>query len=106
MSGEIGAASSPDTAEESVKAVEESQSEYNPARKRPRSEPDKRVETNRSGLPKDPFEWIGMKVRRRKDGAVFTVRNVFKNQRVELEKSWMSYSCDVMTVRTGYERSL
>jgi hypothetical protein len=56
-----------------------------------------------SWLAGDPFGWIGKRVRSRKTGAIFTVRNAYRNGRVELEKSWMTYSYAVETIRAEFE---
>jgi len=64
------------------------------------------AEARQNQLPDDPFQWTGMRVRRKRDDAIFTVRTVFKNQRVELEKSWMTYPSDVPTVRAAFERCI
>lgn len=59
--------------------------------------------SGRSWLARDPFEWLGRKIRSKKTGIVFTVRNVFRNGRVELEKSWMTYSYTVEIIRADFE---
>jgi hypothetical protein len=54
-------------------------------------------------LRTEPHEWVGRKVRNRSTAAIYTVRQVYKNDRVQLEKNWMSYMSDVDTIRAGYE---
>jgi hypothetical protein len=56
-----------------------------------------------SGLESDPAQWRGRRIRSRKAGAVYTVRQVYRSGRVELEKSWMGYASDVKTIRDEYE---
>lgn len=51
----------------------------------------------------DPSQWVGKKVRSKKTGATFIIRQVYKSNRVELEKSWMTYSSDVPAIRADYE---
>jgi hypothetical protein len=51
----------------------------------------------------EPHGWIGRKVRNRGNAAVYMVRQVFKNGRVQLERNWMSYVTDVETIREKYE---
>lgn len=51
----------------------------------------------------DPSQWVGKKVRSRKTGATYVIRQVYKSNRVELEKSWMKYSSDVPAIRAEYE---
>jgi hypothetical protein len=56
-----------------------------------------------SWLARDPFEWVGRRIRSKKTGTVFTVRNAFRNGRVELERSWMTYSYTVEVIRADFE---
>jgi hypothetical protein len=51
----------------------------------------------------DPSQWVGKKVRSKKTGATYVIRQVYKSNRVELEKSWMTYSSDVPAIRAEYE---
>ena len=51
----------------------------------------------------EPNGWIGRKVKCRAKAAVYTVRQVFRNGRVQLERNWMSYMTDVQTIRKDYE---
>jgi hypothetical protein len=51
----------------------------------------------------DPTQWVGKKVRSKKTGATYVIRQVYKSNRVELEKSWMTYSSDVPAIRAEYE---
>jgi hypothetical protein len=74
-----------------------------PESKHARSKQKKSPQLPQSWLDRDPFEWIGKKVRSRKTAAIFTVRNVYRNGRVDLEKSWMTYSYPVETIRTDFE---
>ena len=57
----------------------------------------------RTWLEGDPFRWVGRKIRRKKDGKTYTVENVFRNERVELERSWMIYWSNVQSIRADYE---
>jgi len=52
----------------------------------------------------DPQEWVGRKVRSRRNFAIYTVSEVFKTGRVKLERNWMTYLTDAQTVRTQYDR--
>jgi len=92
--------------EEAVEELEELDTDRDRARRRRQLRLKQPAEAKKSELPEDPFQWIGRKVRRKKDGATFIVRTVFKNQRVELEKKWMTYVSDVPTLRAGYERCI
>ena len=65
-----------------------------------------KANTARTWLAGDPFQWVGKRIRSLKCGATYTIRNVFKNGRVELEKSWMIYSSSIDAVRSGYEPCL
>ncbi|TAK91621.1 MAG: hypothetical protein EPO07_19705 [Verrucomicrobia bacterium] len=71
--------------------------------KHARSKKAKAEPASQSWLARDPFEWVGRKIRSKKTGTVFTVRNVFRNGRVELEKSWMTYSYTVEVIREDFE---
>lgn len=51
----------------------------------------------------DPSQWVGKKVRSKKTGTTYVIRQVYKSNRVELEKSWMTYSSDVPAIRADYE---
>ena len=51
----------------------------------------------------DPQEWVGRKVRSRRNFAIYTVSEVFKTGRVKLERNWMTYLTDAETVRRQYE---
>ncbi len=62
--------------------------------------------SSRNWLDNDPSTWPGRKIRNRKTGAVLTIRNVFRNGRVELERSWMTYSSDIHSIRATYETSV
>ena len=75
----------------------------NRAKRRAQLKKRQEAEAKQNRLPDDPFQWIGMKLIRKRDSAIFTVRTVFKNQRVELQKKWMSYTSDVQTIRAGYD---
>ena len=70
-----------------------------------RPQPERREKPNprRTWLAGDPFQWVGKKIRSLKSGATYTIRNVFRNGRVELEKSWMTYSSNIDAIRSGYE---
>jgi len=57
----------------------------------------------RNWLTGDPAKWVGRKVVKRMTGAIYTVRQIFKSGRVQLEKNWMTYLTDVATVRKEYE---
>lgn len=60
----------------------------------------------RTWLDDDPITWLRRKVRSRKNGSIYTVRQVFRNGRVELEKSWMTYSSDIQNIRTSFETAV
>ena len=92
--------------EESVKELEKPNADRNRAWRLAQLKKRQEAEVKQHELPQDPFLWIGMKVRRKKDAAIFTIRTVFKNQRVELEKSWMTYPSDVPTIRAGFEPAI
>jgi hypothetical protein len=62
-----------------------------------------RSKPDQTWLARDPFDWVGRKVRNRKTGTVYTVRTVFPNGRVELERSWMSYLSTVRIIRADFE---
>lgn len=73
-------------------------------RPRPRHHPERQPKSqSHRNWTSDPSQLVGKKVRSRKSGATFTIRNVFKNGRVELEKSWMTYSSDIRAIDSGYE---
>jgi hypothetical protein len=72
-------------------------------RLRARSERRQHADSNRSLPADDPSQWVGKKVRSKKTGATFVIRQVYKSNRVELEKSWMTYSSDVPAIRADYE---
>jgi len=57
----------------------------------------------RTWLMDDPSRWPGRRVRNRRTGTLYLIRQVFKSGRVELEKSWMTYLTNVATVRAEYE---
>ncbi len=59
--------------------------------------------TRRDWLRGDPFGWRDRKIRHRKTRVVYTVRQVFKSGRVELQKSFMSYLTNVRTIQKDYE---
>lgn len=61
------------------------------------------LDQSRSGLPDDPSQWRGRRIRSRKTGTVYIVRQVYNGGRVELEKNWMTYLTDVTTVQAEYE---
>ena len=92
--------------EESVEVLEKPNADRNRAWRLAQLKKRQEAEVKQHQLPQDPFLWIGMKVRRKKDAAIFTIRTVFKNQRVELEKSWMTYPSDVPTIRAGFEPAI
>lgn len=52
----------------------------------------------------DPQQWVGRKVRSRRNFAIYTITQVYKTGRVKLERNWMTYLTDAQTVRTQYER--
>ncbi|HWX19617.1 MAG TPA: hypothetical protein VN578_06895 [Candidatus Binatia bacterium] len=54
-------------------------------------------------LMTDPQEWVGRKVRSRRNFSVYSVSQVYKTGRVRLERNWMSYLTDAETVRTQYD---
>jgi hypothetical protein len=62
--------------------------------------------SSRNWLDNDPTTWPGRKVRNRRTGVVLTIKNVFRNGRVELERSWMIYSSDIHSIRATYETSV
>ena len=51
----------------------------------------------------DPVEWRGRKVRKLSNRQTYTIKQVFRNGRVELERDWMTYLTDVETIREEYE---
>jgi len=57
----------------------------------------------RTWLMDDPQGWVGRRVKCRRNMAVYTVSQVYKNGRVSLERNWMSYFSDVETVRKDYD---
>jgi hypothetical protein len=59
-----------------------------------------------SWLMGDPVTWRGRKIRSRRTGAVYVVRQVYRTGRVELEKSWMTYFSNVENIREEYESYL
>jgi hypothetical protein len=69
--------------------------------KEKRASKDRRDE--RSWLMGDPQSWVGRRVRSRRNMALYTVSQVYKNGRVSLERNWMSYFTDVETVRKDYD---
>jgi hypothetical protein len=71
-----------------------------PEKKRHHASP---VEKGRNWLLGEPYGWIGRKVRNRSNASIYTVRQIFKNGRVQLERNWMSYSTDVQTIRIKYD---
>jgi hypothetical protein len=54
-------------------------------------------------LMSDPQQWVGRKVRSRRNFAVYTITQVYKTGRVKLERNWMTYLMDAQTVRTQYD---
>jgi hypothetical protein len=77
-----------------------------------RPQPDRREMKKRHSSPTaqsstwlmaEPGAWIGRRIRSRKNSAVYTVAQIFKNGRVQLEKNWMTYLSDVETIRKEYE---
>lgn len=53
-------------------------------------------------LEEDPIKWRGRKIRSRKSGDLFTVRQVFRSGRVELQKTFMLYLTNVEVIRADY----
>ncbi len=85
-------------------AAAEDRSQIGHERPRPRHHPERQSKSqSHRNWTSDPSQLVGKRVRSRKSGATFTIRNVFKNGRVELEKSWMTYSSDIRTIDSGYE---
>jgi len=63
----------------------------------------KRAQMSLGWLAQNPSEWIGRKIRNRATGKVYVVRTVFASGRVEMEKSWMTYSSYVPIIRAEFE---
>ena len=57
----------------------------------------------RGWLRDDPRNWRGRKIRSRCSQGTFSIRQVFNNGRVEMEKGFMLYNSDVVTIRKDYE---
>lgn len=73
---------------------------------RRRTEPAERTQSahsSRNWLDHEPSTWPGRTVRHRQTGLVHTIRHVFKNGRVELERNWMTYSSDIHGIRSAFE---
>ncbi|HKI69264.1 MAG TPA: hypothetical protein VKA67_06735 [Verrucomicrobiae bacterium] len=51
----------------------------------------------------NPFKWQGKKVRNRKNGEVYTVREVMKSGRVVMEKRSVLFTADVPRLREDFE---
>jgi len=82
-------------------AVDEWPREQPLSDKEKRSNKDRKQE--RTWLIDDPQGWVGRRVKSRRNMAVYTVSQVYKNGRVSLERNWMSYFTDVETVRKDYD---
>jgi len=63
----------------------------------------KKAPINLGWLARDPSEWEGRKIRHRPTGKVYTIRSVRNNGQVELEKSWMMYWSNTLTIRAEFE---
>ncbi|MCL4790371.1 MAG: hypothetical protein KJ070_26905 [Verrucomicrobia bacterium] len=73
-------------------------------RPRPRHHPERQSKSqSHRNWTSHPSQLVGKKVRSRKSRATFTMRNIFKNGRVQLEKSSMTYSSDIRMIDLGYE---
>ena len=73
-------------------------------RQQPFSDKEKREKRKeRTWLMDDPQGWVGRRVKCRRNMAVYTVAQIYKNGRVSLERNWMSYFTDVETVRKDYD---
>jgi hypothetical protein len=55
------------------------------------------------GLNGKPFNWAGKKIRSKRTGEVYTVREVLKGGKVMMERRWMLYASDLPTIRDNYE---
>jgi len=72
-------------------------------RHRARLKRKEKTDSTRTLRAEDPRQWVGKKVRNKKTGATYVIRQIYKSNRVELEKSWMTYSSDLPAIRTDYE---
>jgi len=54
-------------------------------------------------LQEDTRRWCGRKIRHRKTRNVYTIRQVFKSGRVEVQKSLLLFSIDMEDIRRDYE---
>jgi hypothetical protein len=61
------------------------------------------VDRKSKKLDSDPIDWRGRKVRKLSNRQTYTIKQVFRSGRVELERDWMTYLTDVETIRDEYE---
>jgi hypothetical protein len=57
-------------------------------------------------LDTDPLEWRGRRIRKMSNRQTYTVKQVFRSGRVELERDWMTFITDVDTILDQYESAL
>jgi hypothetical protein len=57
----------------------------------------------RGWLRDDPRHWRGRKIRSRCSQGTYSIRQIFNNGRVEMEKGFMLYNSDVETIRKDFE---
>lgn len=100
---QTGPSAGPDAAPGNDSTNPENMSGVERDRQRARRERKQRTDTAQTLPADDPSQWVGKKVRNKKNGATYIIRQVYKSNRVELEKSWMTYSSDVPAIRADYE---
>jgi hypothetical protein len=54
-------------------------------------------------LNNNPLKWRGKKVRNKKTGVAYTIKEVLRNGNVAMERKWVLYTSKIQTIREGYE---